>query len=105
VDSRARIQKKEKAKAESATPKSSDSAAAAFLKDGRWAKVLMLTITHALYILWEPFLDFLSESPVFLKTMQKVFNLSFPNVDFKLASNDPIIKVVWTLSHPLIIGC
>jgi len=93
------MQKKEKIKLAKTTPKpSSDesgSSATIFLKDGHWANVFMLIITHALYILQEPFIDFTSESPIFLVTMQRIFDLSFLNVDFELASNDPIIKAVW----------
>jgi hypothetical protein len=74
---------------------SGGSAATNFLKDSRWARVFMPTITHALYISRKPFVDFTLESPEFLVTVQKAFDLSFPNVDFELAPDDLIIKTVW----------
>jgi hypothetical protein len=71
-----------------------------FLKDSHWAHVFMPTITHALYISRKPFVDFTSKSPEFLITMQNALNLSFPNVNFELAPNDPIIEMVWISSQP-----
>ncbi|KAH9980445.1 hypothetical protein BJV74DRAFT_887849 [Russula compacta] len=65
--------------------------AAKFLHDPHWANVFIPTITHALYISQEPCLNFASESPMFLTTVQKIFNLSFPNVDLVLASDDPLV--------------
>ncbi|KAH9956941.1 hypothetical protein BJV74DRAFT_891454 [Russula compacta] len=73
--------------------------AAKFLHDLCWVNVFILTITHALYISWEPFLNFASESPMFLTTVQKIFNLSFPNVDLVLASDDPLVVTVWIFHH------
>ena len=74
---------------------SGGSATTNFLKDSRWAHVFMPTITHTLYISHKLFIDFTLESPEFLMTMQNAFNLSFPNVDFGLAPNDLITKMVW----------
>lgn len=68
--------------------------AAEFLQDTRWANVFTPTITHALYVSHEPFVDFASDSPVFLAKVQEVFDLSFPNVDFKLEFGDPLVVVV-----------
>jgi hypothetical protein len=73
--------------------------AAEFLCDPRWANVFIPTITHALYISREPFLNFASESLVFLATVQKTFNLSFPNVDLVLTADDPLVVTVWILHH------
>jgi hypothetical protein len=75
--------------------------AAEYVHDPRWAKVFIPTITHALYISREPFLDFASESPVFLATVQKIFTLSFPNVDMVLAAIDPLVATVQVLHHTL----
>ena len=65
-----------------------------FLNDGRWAKVFMPTITHAFYNSREPFLEWTRESPVFLATTQRVFNLVFDNVSFTLSSSDPVVLAV-----------
>jgi hypothetical protein len=65
-----------------------------FLQDTRWANVFIPTITHALYVSRKAFCDFTSESPMFLAKVQEVFDLSFPNVDFKLKFNDPLVITV-----------
>lgn len=75
--------------------------AAGFIRDPRWPNVFIPTITHALYISREPFLDFASESAEFLATVQKVFNLSFPNVNITLAANDPLVTTVNFLCHTM----
>lgn len=66
-----------------------------FLRDGRWARVFTPTITHALYISREPFLEWTSESPVFLATVQHIFNISFSNVTLVLSAKDPLLETVW----------
>ncbi|KAF8221913.1 hypothetical protein L208DRAFT_1527612 [Tricholoma matsutake] len=76
-----------------------------FIHDLRWAKVFIPTITHALYILQEPFphrlltylpfLNFTSESPIFLATVQKTLNLSFPNVALVLTADDPLVVTAY----------
>ena len=78
--------------------------AAEFLRDRRWANVFIPTITHALYISRDPFLDFTSESPVFLATVQEVFDLSFPNVNFVLVANDPLVVTVQILCRITLIA-
>ncbi|KAF8225294.1 hypothetical protein L208DRAFT_1306705 [Tricholoma matsutake] len=65
------------------------------IHDPRWANVFIPTITHALYILQEPFLNFTSKSPIFLATVQKTFNLSFPNVDLVLTADDPLVVTAY----------
>jgi len=67
---------------------------AQFLQDGRWAKVFIPTITHALYISREPFLDWALDSCVFLAMLQHVFNISFSNITFTLPADDPIVATV-----------
>ena len=68
--------------------------AAEFLHDARWSNILLLTITHALYSSREPFIHFTGDSTIFLATVQTSFDLSFPNVDFKLTSDDPLVATV-----------
>jgi hypothetical protein len=65
-----------------------------FLKDRRWARVFIPTLTHALYISREPFVDFTSDSPKFLETVQRAFDLAFPNVDFGLSMTDKVMTTV-----------
>ncbi|KAF8235146.1 hypothetical protein L208DRAFT_1258301, partial [Tricholoma matsutake] len=66
-----------------------------FLRDGRWARVFTPTITHALYISREPFLEWTSESPVFLATVQHIFNISFSNVTLVLSAKDPLLETAY----------
>ena len=64
-----------------------------FLKDGHWKEVFIPMLTHALYISWEPFLDWTSESLTVLANVQEVFNLTFTNVDICLSSKDSVITM------------
>ena len=71
---------------------------ARFVKDSRWAKVFIPTITHELYTTREPFLDWTPESEIFIATVQRVFNLSFPNVTYTISAGDCIVLIVCTFS-------
>ena len=77
---------------------------AEFLCDACWKEVFNPTIMHALYISREPFLDFTgtSDSPSFLATVQTAFDLSFPNVNFTLTLDDPIVTMVGYHVHYLV---
>ena len=65
-----------------------------FLKDGRWKEVFIPTLTHALYISREPFLDWTTESLTLLVNVQEVFNRTFTNVDVCLSPKDSVITTV-----------
>ena len=65
-----------------------------FLKDRRWARVFLPTLTHALYISREPFKHFTVDSPKFLATVQHVFNRAFPDVSLNLSTNDKLTTTV-----------
>jgi len=65
-----------------------------FLKDRRWARIFLPTLTHALYISREPFKDFTLDSPEFLAIVQTFFNLAFPTINFALSSNDEVTLTV-----------
>ncbi|KAI9457286.1 hypothetical protein F5148DRAFT_1322536 [Russula earlei] len=80
-----------------------NSTSAEFIHDIRWANILLPTIMHYLYILWELFIHFSSDSPTFLVTVQDAFNISFPNVDIILRSDDPLVTMVQTLSPLLML--
>ncbi|KIJ91410.1 hypothetical protein K443DRAFT_14424 [Laccaria amethystina LaAM-08-1] len=61
-----------------------------FLKDRRWAKVFIPSLTHALYVSREPFKYFATDSPVFLTTVQTIFDKVFSDADVVLSTGDPI---------------
>ncbi|KAI0298193.1 hypothetical protein BC826DRAFT_907194 [Russula brevipes] len=91
---------KKKPKAKKNPPKAkSDSpeiaTAAEFLRDARWSNNLLPTITHALYSSREPFIHFTADSTIFLATVQKAFDLSFLNFDFKLTLGDPLVTTAY----------
>ena len=64
------------------------------LDDYRWKCIFLPTLTHALYISCEPFVDWTIDSPAFLATVQNVFNLSFPNIDVALSAKDKLTDMV-----------
>lgn len=65
-----------------------------FLDDSRWARIFLPTITHALYISRNPFVDWTSDSETYLATVQRVFNLTFPNVMVMLSLGDDVVDTV-----------
>jgi hypothetical protein len=67
---------------------------ALFVKDDRWAKTFIPTITHAFYMTRDPFLDWSPESAIFLATVQCAFNLSFPNVVYTVSARDRVAVTV-----------
>ena len=67
---------------------------ALFVKDDRWARTFIPTITHAFYMTHDPFLDWSPESAVFLAMVQRVFNLSFPNVIYTVFARDRVAVTV-----------
>jgi hypothetical protein len=69
---------------------------ALFVKDNRWARTFVPTISHAFYMTREPFLDWSPESAVFLATVQRVFNMSFPNVVYTVSARDQVVMTVCT---------
>jgi hypothetical protein len=74
---------------------------ARFVKDNRWAKVFIPTITHAFYTTREPFLDWAPESEAFIATVQHVFNLSFPNVNYTISAGNRVVLTVCPSFLPL----
>ena len=72
------------------------------LDDHRWKHTFIPTLTHALYISREPFVDWSIDSPAFLATVQKVSNLSFPNIDVNLSVNDKITNTVCQTDSQLV---
>lgn len=65
-----------------------------FLEDARWKTAFLPSMTHALYIASEPFKDFSPNSPVFLQTIQKVFNSSFSDVSYQISAKSVIVTTV-----------
>jgi hypothetical protein len=72
------------------------------LDDYHWKCVFLPTLTHALYISHEPFMDWTIDSPAFLATVQNVFNLSFPNIDVALSVNDKLTDMVCQIESQLV---
>ncbi|KAN0132292.1 hypothetical protein V8E53_009892, partial [Lactarius tabidus] len=54
------------------------------LNDPRWTRTFLQTLSHALYVSNHPFTDWTWGSVVLLKTLQGVFDISFPNISYKL---------------------
>ena len=72
----------------------SNAPGARFVKDNRWAKVFIPTLTHAFYTTREPFLDWVPESEVFIATVQRIFDLSVPNVVYTILVGNRIVLTV-----------
>jgi hypothetical protein len=69
------------------------------LKDPRWTNVFLPSLAHALYVSRKPFKHFKSKAPEFLQVVQKIFNLSYQEIDLALNSKDELVKTVRTMSH------
>lgn len=87
---------KKQGRMETQTDSAPQAGGAVFVKDNRWARTFVPTITHAFYVTREPFLDWSPESTVFLATVQHIFNLSFPNAVYTVSAHDQVIKTVCT---------
>lgn len=74
-----------------------------FVKDRRWARIFLPSLTHVLYTSREPFEHFRSDSPEFLATVQAAFNASFVNVDVTLSFNDTVTITVCQISIPYVL--
>ena len=72
------------------------------LYDYRWKRIFLPTLTHALYISREPFVDWKIDSPAFLATVQNVFDLSFPNIDVTLSARDKLTDAVCQTKFQLV---
>jgi len=70
------------------------------LGDPWWTSTFLPSLAHALYILRKPFKNFKTKAPEFLEIVQKISNLSYPEIDLVLKSNDELVKKVCsTMSH------
>lgn len=65
-----------------------------WIEDAAWKKIFLPSLYHALFISERPFLDFQLESPSFLKIVQDVFDLAYPNDAIPLQATDAIVKLV-----------
>lgn len=70
------------------------------LRDSRWTEVFLPSLVHALYTSRKPFKDFKTKAPEFLKIVQKTFDLSYPEIDLTLKTNDEFVKkvrsIIWS---------
>ncbi|KDR82214.1 hypothetical protein GALMADRAFT_135578 [Galerina marginata CBS 339.88] len=65
------------------------------LKDPRWTDAFLSSLAHALYISQKPFKHFKSKAPEFLQVVQEIFNLSYPEIELALRSNDELVKTAY----------
>lgn len=72
-------------------------------RDPRWAAAFIPSLTQALYTSRKPFEDFKRDSATFLDTIQEVFDVSFPHIEYTLQSSDALVSEVW--SHFLSVTC
>lgn len=70
------------------------------LRDSRWTEVFLPLLVHALYMSCKPFKDFKAKAPKFLKIVQKTFDLSYPEIDLTLKTNDEFVKKVHSIILP-----
>lgn len=75
--------------AETKSPRMDD-----LLGDPRWTDVFLPSLVHALYISRKPFKQFKAKAPEFLMIVQKVFDLSYPEIDLTLKTNDELVRKV-----------
>jgi len=64
------------------------------LGDPHWTDVFLPSPVHALYMSCKPFKQFKAKAPKFLKIVQKVFDLSYLEIDLTLKANDELVKKV-----------
>ncbi|KAH9169308.1 hypothetical protein EDB89DRAFT_1908727 [Lactarius sanguifluus] len=65
------------------------------LDDSRWTRILLPTLSHALYISDHPFTDWTRESSALVETVQVAFELSFTNISYTLSAQDGIVKAAY----------
>lgn len=56
------------------------------------------TLTHALFTSKDPFEEFWPSSPAFLVTIQEIFRLVYPHIEYDITENDPIVDEVSQLN-------
>ncbi|KAF8263936.1 hypothetical protein EI94DRAFT_1806494 [Lactarius quietus] len=64
------------------------------LKDYCWTNVFLPTLSHVLYVSEQPFKDWAWSSDTLCKTVQAVFDISFPNILYMVTQQDCITKAV-----------
>ncbi|KAF8258997.1 hypothetical protein EI94DRAFT_1814165 [Lactarius quietus] len=65
------------------------------LKDYRWTNIFLPTLSHVLYVSEQPFKDWAWSSDALRKTVQAVFDISFPNILYTVAQQDCIMKAAY----------
>jgi len=71
-----------------------DDATSPFMKDKRWKSTFLPSLTHKLFIAAQAFVDFKADSQVFLQTVQEVFDVSYPNIEYRLEQSDKLVTTV-----------
>lgn len=93
-DVKAMVRQQKTVKPETGPIENTGDASGQFLKDRCWAGVFIPTLMHAFYTSCESFTEFTLDSLKLIETVQNSFNISFPNVDFALSSNNEVAKTV-----------
>jgi len=60
----------------------------------QWAAAFIPSLTQALYTSHKPFEDFKCDSVAFLNTVQEVFDISFPHIEYTLQSSNALMGEV-----------
>ncbi|KAF8809248.1 hypothetical protein BYT27DRAFT_7007716, partial [Phlegmacium glaucopus] len=62
-----------------------------FMNDTRWVESFLPTLTHMLFISPHAFQDFRSESLAFVETVQDVFDVTYPNIEYTFKRKDAFV--------------
>jgi hypothetical protein len=64
------------------------------IEGAKWRNEFLPTLYHALYVSESPFKHFRKESDEFLKTLQDVFDIVYPDISYKLSVRDALVTLV-----------
>jgi hypothetical protein len=64
------------------------------MEGAKWRNEFLPTLYHALYVSESPFKHFRKESDEFLKTVQDVFDIVYPDISYNLSVRDALVTLV-----------
>jgi hypothetical protein len=82
---------------EGSGPEADDSdkdATTPLIEDKRWTDTFLPSLTHKLFTAHHTFLDFQVDSKAFLKNVQEVFEVAYPNIEYTLKRTDSLVITV-----------
>jgi hypothetical protein len=82
---------------EGSGPEADDSnkdATTPLIEDKRWTDTFLPSLTHKLFTAHHAFLDFQVDSKAFLKNVQEVFEVAYPNIEYTLKRTDSLVITV-----------